>query len=163
ANSTVASNTVVGGDGGGIFTAGAELDLLNTIVFNPNSGAAMANDVFGTTTQAQGDLFGSGVSIAIGGDYGGNKFKVDPLLGPLQMTGGPTATMALQSGRPAIGAGVSTSLIPGLSVPTTDQRGDPRPANSIDIGAFQTQPPGSVQDVTALLSIQRGKLRHRGG
>jgi hypothetical protein len=29
--------------------------------------------------------------------------------------------------------------------------------------AFQTQPPGSVQDVPALLSIQRGKLRHKGG
>jgi hypothetical protein len=25
-------------------------------------------------------------------------------------------------------------------VPATDQRGDPRPANSIDVGAFQTQP-----------------------
>jgi hypothetical protein len=74
--------------------------------------------------------------------------------------------MALLPGSPAIGAGVSTSAIPGLTVPTTDQRGDPRPANSIDIGAFQTQlvapPPGQVLDVTALLSISRGKLRHNG-
>jgi hypothetical protein len=172
ANSTVASNTVVvGGDGGGIITTGAELSLLNTIVFNPNSGAATRNDVLGPITHAQGDLFGSTVSIASGGDLGGNQFNTNPLLGPLQDNGGPTATMALLPGSPAIGGGVSTSLIPGLSVPTTDQRGDPRPANSTGIGAFQTQPPqpqpppvpGPVPDVTPQVSVQRGKLRHRGG
>jgi hypothetical protein len=163
ANSTVASNTVVGGDGGGILSTGTELDLLNTIVFNPNSGAVTKNDVLGTITHAQGDLFGSSVSIAVGGNLGSNQFNTNPLLGPLQNNGGPTATMALLPGSPAIGAGVSISLIPGLSVPTTDQRGDPRPLNSIDIGAFQTQPPsGLVQDVTPLLSVQRGKLRHHG-
>jgi hypothetical protein len=143
ANSTVVSNTVAGGDGGGIITAsagGAQLTLLNTITFNPNSGAVTKNDVSGTITRAQGDLFGSGTSgIASGGDLGGNKFNINPLLGPLQNNGGPTATMALLPGSPAIGAGAKTSLIPGLSVPTTDQRGDPRPANSIDIGAYQTQ------------------------
>jgi hypothetical protein len=163
ANSTVASNTVVTGDGGGIYTLGGELDLLNTIVFNPSSGAATKNDVSGMIDRAQGDLFGSAVTIAAGGNLGGNQFNANPLLGPLQNNGGPTATMALLPGSPALGAGVSTSLIPGLSVPTTDQRGDPRPANSIDLGAFQTQPPaGLMQDVTPLLSIQRGKLRHHG-
>jgi hypothetical protein len=145
ANSTVASNTVTGAgaDGGGIyrgFGAGSQLSLLNTIVFNPNSGAATSDDVYRPIAQAQGSLFGSTVSIAGGGDLGGNQQKVNPLLGPLQNNGGPTATMALQSGSPAVGAGVGTSLISGLSVPTTDQRGDSRPANSIDIGAFQTQP-----------------------
>jgi hypothetical protein len=172
-NSTVADNTVTGAgaDGGGIYSfgAGSHLSLLNTIVFNPNSGAATKNhdDVVGVIDQAQGNLFGNTVSIAPVGDLGSNRFNKDPLLGPLQDNGGRTATMALLPGSPAIGGGVSTSLIPGLTVPTTDQRGDPRPANSIDLGAFQTQPPsqppGSVQDVTALLSIQRGKLRHKGG
>jgi hypothetical protein len=163
ANSTVASNSAVGGNGGGIITTGAELSLLNTIIFNPNSGAASGNDVFGSITHAQGDLFGSTVSIASGGDHGGNQLNANPLLGPLQNNGGPTVTMALLPGSPALGAGVGTSLIPGLLVPVTDQRGDPRPANSIDLGAFQTQPPaGLVQDVTPLLSIQRGKLRHKG-
>jgi hypothetical protein len=163
ANSTVASNTVMGAgaDGGGIYTAGAanQLGLLNTIVFNPNSGAATQNDVFGVIDKAQGDLFGSGVIIAVGGNLGSNQFGKNPLLGPLQDNGGPTATMALLPGSPAIGNGVSTSLIPGLSVPTTDQRGDLRAANSVDIGAFQVQP----QDVTPLLSIKRGKLQHKGG
>ena len=70
---------------------------------------------------------------------GVNKFNFNPQLGPLQNNGGPTLTMALLPGSPAIDAGAGISLILGLSVPTSDQRGDPRPATSIDIGAFQTQ------------------------
>jgi hypothetical protein len=153
-NSTVASNTVTGSgaNGGGIWTggAGSHLSLLNTIVFNPNSGAATNDDVLGTIAQTQGDLFGSDVTIAAGGTLGGNVFTGNAVLGPLQNNGGPTATMALLPGSPAIGHGASASKIPGLSVPALDQRGEPRPANSIDIGAFQTEAPpplGFVQDL----------------
>jgi hypothetical protein len=144
ADSTVAYNTVTGpgADGGGIYNkgSGSQLDLLNTIVFNPNSGAATKNEVFGDLiSNAQGDLIGFGTSgIASGGDLGGNKFNFNPLLGPLQNNGGPTATMALLAGSPAIGAGAGTSLISGLSVPSFDQRGNPRPSNSVDVGASQT-------------------------
>jgi hypothetical protein len=142
ANSTIALNTVTGSgaDDGGIDSVlPAGFALLNTIVFNPNSGAATNNDVGGTITQAQGDLFGSSVTIAAGGDLGGNQQGVDPLLGPLLFNGGPTVTMALQPGSPAIGTGASTSQITGLPVPFVDQRGYLRQPNSVDIGAFQTQ------------------------
>jgi hypothetical protein len=156
-NSTVAFNTVTGAgaDGGGIYNVAAsnQLALLNTIVYNPNSGAATENDVLNPIDQAQGDLFGSGTSgIASGGDLGGNQFNANPLLGALQDNGGPTATMALLPGSPAIGAGAATSQIPGLPVLATDQRGDPRPANSIDIGAFQVQTVQSVPTTTVLAS-----------
>jgi hypothetical protein len=141
-NSTVASNTVTGSgaDGGGIWTAalGTQLGLLNTIVFNPNSGAAKSNDVSGKIYQAQADLFGSNVAGQVTSNFGGNLFNINPLLGPLQNNGGPTATMALLPGSPALGAGVSTITTIG-STPKTDQRGNPRPATSIDIGAFQFQ------------------------
>jgi hypothetical protein len=141
-NCTVALNTLTGGgaNGGGIQTFGGsdQLALLNSIVFNPNSGAA---DVLGTIAEAQADMIAFGpVTIAPGGDKGGNKLGFSPVLGPLQDHNGPTATMALLTGSFAIGAGASTSQIPDLTVPTTDQRGDPRPANSIDMGAFQTEP-----------------------
>jgi hypothetical protein len=56
----------------------------------------------------------------------------DPLLGPLGNNGGPTETMALRRGSPAIHTGASIAGI------VTDQRGfslDSPP----DIGAFQTQ------------------------
>jgi hypothetical protein len=143
-NSTVAFNTVkgAGADGGGIYSyfANTQLALLNTIVFNPNSGAATNNDVVGTIAHAQGDLFGSAVSIAGGGDLGGNQENVNPLLGPLQNNGGPTATMALLANSPVgIGQGANASAIPGLQVTLYDQRGYPRPAESEDVGAVQTQ------------------------
>jgi hypothetical protein len=56
----------------------------------------------------------------------------DPKLGPLANNGGPTLTMALLPGSPAIDAG-NTSL-----APATDQRGFPRPAGlAADIGAYE--------------------------
>jgi predicted outer membrane repeat protein len=56
----------------------------------------------------------------------------DPLLAPLADNGGPTPTMALQSGSPAIDAGSATSC------PPTDQRGLTRPqASGCDIGAVE--------------------------
>jgi hypothetical protein len=78
--------------------------------------------------------------IAANGDLGGNQFGVNPLLGPLQFNGGPTQTMALLPGSPALGAGTDFSLLGGI--PGTDQRGLPRPGpDGFDVGAFQTQPP----------------------
>jgi hypothetical protein len=72
---------------------------------------------------------------------GGETFP-DPKLGPLADNGGPTLTMALLPGSPAIDAG-NTSL-----APATDQRGFPRPAGlAADIGAFEY---GSVMQVIAL-------------
>jgi predicted outer membrane repeat protein len=136
-NCTIANNTATGGDGGGIWCKNAPLNLLNTIVSNPGSGAVTENDVYGTITNAQANLFSSSPVIAVGGDLGGNQFNTNPLLGPLQNNGGPTQTMALQAGSPALGKGVSSSSI-GM-VPTTDQIGNPRPANSPSIGACETQ------------------------
>jgi hypothetical protein len=60
--------------------------------------------------------------------------NTNPLLGLLADNGGPTQTMALLPGSPAIWAGVA---VPGV---TTDQRGAPRPQRPApDIGAFQLQ------------------------
>ncbi len=60
-------------------------------------------------------------------------------LAPLGNYGGPTQTMALLPGSPAIGAGVIADY-PGTTTPiTTDQRGEPLDTPNPDIGAFQTQ------------------------
>jgi hypothetical protein len=53
-----------------------------------------------------------------------------PHIGKLQDNGGPTWTMALQPGSPAINAGTKVGV-------TTDQRGMPRHATP-DIGAYET-------------------------
>ncbi len=57
---------------------------------------------------------------------------IDPLLARLGDYGGPTQTMALLPGSPAIGKGAALGQ-------TTDQRGFPLDSPSPDIGAFQTQ------------------------
>jgi hypothetical protein len=77
--------------------------LLNTIVYNPNSGAATQDDVYDVPiTQAQGSLFGTKPSITAGGDPGSNQFNTNPLLVPLQNNGGPTQTMAPQMCSPPL-------------------------------------------------------------
>ena len=58
---------------------------------------------------------------------------LDALLATLGKYGGPTLTMALLPGSPAIGAGAAVSGV------TTDQRGFPLDSPNPDIGAFQVQ------------------------
>jgi hypothetical protein len=60
----------------------------------------------------------------------GTPITTDPKLAPLANNGGPTETMALEPGSPAVGAAT-----PG--VVHTDERGQPRPAIIADIGAYQ--------------------------
>jgi hypothetical protein len=77
------------------------------------------------------------------GSITGSPLTADPLLGPLADNGGPTQTMALGAGSPAIDAGSAFGL-------ATDQRGQPRPfvfaalahpGDGSDIGAFELQGP----------------------
>jgi hypothetical protein len=67
-----------------------------------------------------------------GNQVGTSQAPIDPLLAPLGNYGGPTQTMALLPGSPAIGAGTSSRA------PSTDQRGFSR-GSTVDIGAFQSQ------------------------
>jgi hypothetical protein len=61
--------------------------------------------------------------------------NLDPLLGSLADNGGPTPTMALWPGSPAINAGDDSAA------PATDQRGVSRPqGGASDIGAFELAP-----------------------
>ena len=66
----------------------------------------------------------------------------DPELGPLADDGGPTQTMALLPGSPAIGAGTAVSGV------TTDQRGQPLDTPTPDVGAYQAQSSSSLTGLT---------------
>ena len=111
---TVINCTVIGNSaqfGGGLYTEdGTTTTLTNTIIAAQTAG---------------GDVVGG-----VGGEN--NLIGGNPLLATLGDFGGPTLTLALLPGSPAIGGGT------GTNAPTTDQRGQPRTAR-VDIGAFQSQ------------------------
>src|SRR5262249_35549236 len=73
---------------------------------------------------------------------------LDPKLGPLQDNGGPTLTMALLPGSPAIDAGAPTDS-------EWDQRGPgyPRLVNrATDIGAYEVRRPQNSESAVKALS-----------
>ena len=103
-------------------------------------GLSGGPDINGSITTDNGhNLLGTAVNNATNDPTPGpgDVFNDNPGLAALGNYGGPTQTMALLAGSPAIGAGNATA-----TNPATDQRGLPRVVNgSLDIGAFQTQPP----------------------
>jgi len=83
--------------------------------------------------------------------------NANPLLGPLAANGGPTPTLALAPGSPAIDAAAA------CPPPDTDQRGVARPqGKTCDIGAFEAPPQAgaSVRD-TAAPSLRALRLSPR--
>jgi hypothetical protein len=140
-NDTIADNELSGtGAGGGLNIAAGVVTADNTIVAlntEGSGGGAPADDIAGTVAAASAfNLIGTGGAGGLSNGVNGNQVGVaDPALSPLGHYGGPTPTIAVLPGSPAIGKGSNT--IAGVTVPTTDQRGVVRPATSIDIGAFQ--------------------------
>jgi hypothetical protein len=133
-NSTVSGNG--GGHGGGIYNT-AKVTLQNSIVANSPSGG----NCYGIMTSNGYNLSSDGTcTFTNTGDLN----NTDPILGTLQNNGGPTLTMALSSGSPAIDAGNPSGCTDGQGhLLKTDQRGKPRPdpedAGGCDIGAYESQ------------------------
>jgi CSLREA domain-containing protein len=127
ANSTFSGNSA-GGSGGALWNAPWTppefLTLKNTIVADSPSGGNCS----GTFADGGGNLSWPDATCP--------GISVDPLLDPagLQDNGGPTQTIALQPGSPAIDAAVA------CPPPATDQRGVVRPQGAAcDIGAFELE------------------------
>jgi hypothetical protein len=144
-SSTIASATIVGnsaGTGANLFDVTVPV-VRNTIVADPLGGGK----------SCWAEVKSAGYNLDDGTTCGftepTDKQKTDPMLSPagLADNGGPTPTIALLLGSPAIDQGFSG---PGETV---DQRGLPRPvlypgvpvitagSNGADIGAFELQPP----------------------
>ena len=163
-NSTVSGNSTVGGSsnaGGGIYNT-FQLTLTNvTVIANSAvkggglsnfSSATLTNTIVAGNVGAPSEIAGTvvptssfnliGTSGSGGLTNGANNNQVgaaNPLLGTLGNYGGPTQTIPLLPGSPAIGKG-TTADYPGTSTPiTTDQRGFPLDSPTPDIGSFQTQ------------------------
>ena len=132
-NTTIASNSATNG-GGGIYVS-SPMAALNTIV--AGNTAPSGPDVYGNLGSQGHNLIGNPPDMT--GWVETDLLHVDPMLDALQDNGGPTQTMALLPGSPAIDAGDNTNA------PDWDQRGEayPRIVNGIiDIGAFEVQDGG---------------------
>ena len=133
-NCTVSGNSASGiyGYGGGVFNSNTA-KLTNTIVAG-NTATTSGPDVVGGFGSLGNNLIGKtdGSSGWIGSDLTGTiASPLNPLLAPLGNYGGPTQTMALLPGSPAINAGTSGQESPP---PTSAARlRDSHP----DIGAFE--------------------------
>ena len=130
-NCTVSGNTAKNLGGGGLFNAGTA-KLSNTIIAGNN--ASPGPDVDGAVLSQGYNLIGitDGSSGWVSKDLTGiGSSPLNPLLAALGNYGGPTETMALLPGSPAIDAGNSSVA--------TDQRGVSRPKGSAsDVGAFES-------------------------
>lgn len=180
-NSTIAGNTATGGAGAAIEVGGGTTALNNvTIATNGSGGEAQLNIVAGNGSAAT--VESTIIANALGGGNNcdgvaptSNGFNLDsanscafgmptdlvntnPLLGPFQNNGGPTFTLALLAGSPAINKGANPLAL------AFDQRG-PGFARVVgaaaDIGAFEVQaaPPSLTRvpvptlDDVALLTL----------
>jgi hypothetical protein len=131
-NSTLSGNRAA--NGGGIangFDPGP-INVRNTIIAGNDGNRGP--DIFGNLGSQGHNLIGNPND---GSGFDPNDLlNVDPMLGPLQDNGGPTQTMALLPGSPAIDAGDNTGA------PDFDQRGDGYArivGGTIDIGAYEVQ------------------------
>ena len=131
------------GQGGGIFASSAS--LRNCLVAQsayPNFGLDVAGSFMSRGHNLIGlSEAGTGFTNGVNADLvGTTNTPVAPRLGPLQDNGGPTFTLALLHGSPALDAGDDALLGPPYNL-TTDQRGFARDAGAhVDIGAFEFQP-----------------------
>jgi hypothetical protein len=141
ANSTIAGNSADGGAGGMLFVLAGVIDSAGILdaqssIIGANAGgdgATLALDLAADdtlTVSGSHDLIVDAGAIALPADT----ISVDPVVGPLQDNGGPTRTLALLEGSPAIDAGDNPFDL------DFDQRGFgfPRVSGvSADIGAFE--------------------------
>jgi len=136
-NSTFGNNPESIGGGGALSNAGSSVFIKNSIVANSANGGNCAGPITSNGYNLSSDLtchFGST----------GDLNNKNPKLGALHKNGGPTETMALQRGSPALDAGNRSGCrdFSGNLV-RTDQRGLPRPGGGettgCDMGAYESQ------------------------
>jgi hypothetical protein len=163
-DATIASNTVAAGtsntgpagttDGGAVYSLAfghninngtsvlASLTLDNSILANTTGGTDLVSQATAsgvTGIHGSTSLVMSNTLIASTVDAGVITVVTDPVLGALANNGGPTKTMALLTGSPALNAGSNAAVPPGV---TTDQRGPGFARISgaaVDLGAFEVQ------------------------
>ncbi|TWT49574.1 Calx-beta domain protein [Rubripirellula amarantea] len=138
---TIAANTAA--IGGGIGVANGTVTSINSII--GTNTATTGPDISGSITSNGNNIVGDTTDATIVNSASSDLLDTDPVIGTLADNSGPTQTIELLAGSPAIDAGV----LAGLDV---DQRGQARPQGSeADIGAFEGT--GTVSTDDAIFSI----------
>ncbi len=148
----ILNSTITGNEGaatGGIDATGASILTLSNTVVAGNTDLAGVASTADCNSGPAGIVDGPGGHNLVGSSHcgalvdavDGDQLDVsNPGLGALADNGGPTDTVALDAGSPAIGA-ASAATCEAAPVANLDQRGDPRNAvarGACDIGAFDT-------------------------
>jgi predicted outer membrane repeat protein len=136
-NSTFGTNPVNIGGGGVLSNAGSSVLIQDSIVANSANGGNCAGTITSDGYNLSSD---STCNFSSSGDLN----NTNPELGALHKNGGPTKTMALQKGSPALDAGNPAGCRDFAgNLLTTDQRGLPRPGagetTGCDMGAYESQ------------------------
>jgi CSLREA domain-containing protein len=161
--------------GGGISNPGpGTVQITNTLLANNAVDTAVA-----IPNQCAGAFTSSGHNLRTSDDIGctgftgtGDVVNPSPLIGLLGPNGGPTDTIPLRAGSPAINSGNPAGVGGAFpACPATDERGLPRGggAGVCDIGAFEVQPtqttppiatpPASTFDLAAAIKKCKKKFR----
>jgi hypothetical protein len=136
-NSTLSGNVASEGEAGGIFNVeGSTVVLQNSLVANNTGGncrGAVTSDGYNLSSDSTCNF-----------DSTGDLNNTDPKLGRLRNNGGPTKTLALLPGSPAIDSGNPSGCTDGAGrLLKTDQRGKPRhdkeDSGGCDRGAYEGQ------------------------
>jgi hypothetical protein len=151
-NCTISNNTVTRSDrtgsqlySGTFGTGMATIQFRNTIISGDGSRPNLFVGAGGTFISQGYNLSSDDGSGFLTGD--GDFTNTDPMLGPLRDNGGPTKTMALLAGSPALNAGDPAQL--GVA----DQRGVAR-CGGVNIGAYQASASAFV--LTAPATVTAG-------
>ena len=169
ADSTVAGNTAA--QGGGVFSGNAAYVVNSIIAGNSFTTSGSDPDVAGSFNFTSHNLIGetgdaSGFTGA--GAYNNvieNSDSFNTLgLAALTANGGPTQTLALVPGSPALHSGTASlsgesppASLASYAAPATDQRGQPPDTPTRDTGAFQLPP--VIETVTNGADSGPGSLR----
>jgi hypothetical protein len=149
-NNTISGNTATSSYsfGGGVYARSASSTFKgNIIALNSVNGSGTTADVYtsGTTVSNGYNLIGDNTTVAnnftaTGDTVGTSASPLDPLLYALADNGGPTFTMSLRAGSPALNPFGRPDSDP-------DQRGEAVVDGLKDIGAFENNnPPTATND-----------------
>ncbi len=148
ASLAIENSTIAGNEGRALLLHGAQATITNSTIsgnqregirVEPNSSVTVTNSILhgnGPNCSVNGGTLASGGHNIDGANTcgfaaGGDLVNTTPMLGPLADNGGPTPTMGLLTGSPALDAGDSAVC------PEADQRGVLRDDGACDIGAVE--------------------------